>query len=184
MVNIVMIGQAVMEAALNNYQREVDFLYDKILDEKEMGSYSSFVKLGEQLSPDVCGEYGRYLTFQSMDNAQDIYSYESDAPNITIEQAMALCAELLRQEDPELALEEVMADDRWGYVGYKFNYRKMGEQILENKIGTRGDIFFDGMQLELYMYEDIIDNLESGEGHTATTATFHLFLKDKIIIVE
>lgn len=155
-----------------------------ILDEEEQNSYSTYVKLGEPLSFDDYSDYERYLVFQNKEWVRYIYSYESDAPNISIEQAMMLCAELLKERNPGMVIEEVMAEDKWGYVGYKFNRRIMGEQIIENKIGTQGVTSFDGMRLMVYMYEDIIDDMETGEGHTATTATFHLFLKDKILIEE
>lgn len=164
--------------------QQVEFLYDRLLDEHEAGSYSSFVKLGEQLSVHNYDEYERYLVFRDKNNIQCVYSYESDAPDISAEQAMVLCAELLRELDPGLVLEEVMADDQWGYVGYKFNCRKIGEQIIENKIGTLNNTCFDGMQFVIYVYEDITDDMESGEGHTAITTRFHIFLKDKVIVEE
>ena len=81
-----------------------------------------------------------------------------------------------------------MGQEEEGFVGYKFNLRELGDgqgkQIIENKIGIFETNAFDGMAYSIYMYEDIIDDLETGEGHTAITATFHIFLRDKLLIIE
>lgn len=164
--------------------QEVSFLYNKLLDKQEMENCSKYAKLGEKLEWDNFEQYEKYLTFQNEEFIQCIYSYTSDAANISLQQALVLCAEILLETSPEMKLEKVMAEEPSGYVGYKFNYRETQEQIFENKVGTLGTNFFDGMQLEIFLYEDIIDDKETGENHTAVTGTFHFFLKDKIVVLE
>lgn len=163
-------------------------LDEKLLSEEEQNSYSSNVTLGEPVLFNNFSDYERYFVYRNEEFIRNVYTYKSDNINITLEQALDLCAEVLEREDPNLVMQRTMKEEKEGYVGYTFNYREFGDknwlQIIENKIGTLGVEPYDGIQYEVYMYEDIVDDIETGEGHTAITATFHIFLRDKLLVLE
>lgn len=164
--------------------QEVDFLYEKLLDGQEQNDFSNTVVLKEKITFSNFEEYKRYLTYQSKEFIRGVYSYEADGSNITIEQALDLCAEAVAEQSPDLVMDRVMEKEREGYVGYRFNFREFGNGVTENKIGTLGANTFDGMAYSIYLYEDIIDNLETGEWHTAITSEFHIFLRDRLLVIE
>lgn len=164
------------------------FLLEKLLDEQEQNNFSNTVTLGKEIVFQQFEDYKRYLTYEDEDFIKYVYTYESDGYNLTLEQALDLCAFAVAEQSPNLKMDRVMEQEEEGFVGYKFNLRELGDgqgkQIIENKIGIFETNAFDGMAYCIYMYEDIIDDLETGEEYTAITATFHIFLRDKLLIEE
>lgn len=164
--------------------KEVDFLYEKLLDGQEQKNFSDTVALKEKIVFNFFEDYKRYLTYQSEEFINGVYIYEADGINITLEQALDLCAEAVAKQTPNLVMDRVMEKEGDRYVGYRLNHREFGDGVIENKIGTLGANTFDGMAYNIYMYEEIIDNLETKEGHIAITSEFHIFLRDRLLVIE
>ena len=91
-------------------------LDEKLLSEEEQNSYSSNVTLGEPVLFNNLSDYERYFVYGNEEFIKNVYTYKSDNINITLEQALDLCAEVLEREDPDLVMQRTMKEEKEGYV--------------------------------------------------------------------
>ena len=179
-----------------NWNDDEEFLYEAVLSEEEKKEMSTTVRLVEQVDVEDYTKYKDFLTFggEAEWALPTAYSYTSDGANISLEQAMELCMEILVRDGVEKErIERVMEVDEYGmFVGYSFNLRnwQISEDSadivwVDNRIGVRADsIINDGMKMSFILYERHRSVLDESFNHTATTGQFLICLKEKVIIKE
>ncbi len=116
------------------------------------------------------------------DPKDGVYSYTSNVEMISPEQAVDLVASIIMGESDSY-LELVQEDDKYYY---QMNPRKLGDQLIINKLECR-DSEQEAIEhgyYEVTMYEDIIDDIETGEGHQAITANYSVDLIEHVIVKE
>lgn len=134
-------------------------------------------------------------------NEEGIYTYDSNQNIISIEQAVDLVAEIV---EAELLVQKEDTYQYWinpriskaGDIQYlsleeweqykEQGIGELGEQLIINKIECR-----DSQQeaknngyYEVIIYEDIIDDIETGEGHQAITRYYAVDWKEQIIVED
>lgn len=171
------------------------FLYEKLLSAEEKEDMSTEVRLTEQVTLEEYEEYKSFLLWggEPEFSTVEVYKFESDGANISLEQAMDLCADVMNNDGESTAKRVMEVDENGMFVGYSFNlrniHREYGEDIdtvwIDNRIGVReNSIVNDGMMMKFIMYENHKSELDESYNHTALTIDYYVFLKDKIIVLE
>ena len=180
-----------------HWNNDEEFLYEAVLSEEEKKEISTTVRLVEQVDVE---DYAKYKDFLSFGGEAEwalprAYSYTSDGANISLEQAMDLCMEILVLEGVKKDnIKRVMEADEYGmFVGYSFNLRNWQRDYgdstdivwVDNRIGVKADsIINDGMKMNIVLYERHRSELDEGYDHIVATAQYLICLKEKVIIVE
>lgn len=185
------------ESPRYHWNNDEEFLYEAVLSEEEKTEISTTVRLVEQVDVEDYTKYKDFLNFggEAEWALPRAYSYTSDGANISLEQAMELCMEILVWTGVEKErIERVMEVDEYGmFVGYSFNLRNWQRDYgnstdvvwVDNCIGVKEEsIINDGMKVNIVLYERHRSELDESYNHTAATGQYLICLKEKVIIVE
>ena len=180
-----------------HWNNDEEFLYEAVLSEEEKKDMSTTVNLIGRVDVENYAEYKDFLPFggEAEWALPRAYSYTSDGANISLEQAIDLCMEILVLEGVKKEnIKRVMEGDQYGmYVGYSFNLRNWQRDYgdttdivwVDNCIGVKADsIINDGMKMNIVLYERHRSELDESYNHTAATGQYLIGLKEKVIIVE
>ena len=178
-----------------HWNNDEEFLYEAVLSDEEKKDMSTTVNLIGRVDVENYAEYKDFLPFggEAEWALPEAYSFISDGANISLEQAMDLCMEILVLEG-EKNIKRVMEGEQYGmYVGYSFNLRNWQRDYgdttdivwVDNCIGVKADsIINDGMKMNIVLYERHRSELDESYNHTAATGQYLIGLKEKVIIVE
>lgn len=193
------VGYEVVQGEIPRYHwnNDEEFLYEAVLSEEEKKDMSTTVNLIGRVDVENYAEYKDFLPFggEAEWALPEAYSFISDGANISLEQAMDLCMEILVLEGVKKEnIKRVMGGDQYGmYVGYSFNLRNWQRDYgdttdivwVDNCIGVKADsIINDGMKMNIVLYERHRSELDESYNHTAATGQYLIGLKEKVIIVE
>ncbi|MGN0304645.1 MAG: hypothetical protein ACI4D2_00660 [Lachnospiraceae bacterium] len=180
-----------------HWNNDEEFLYEAVLSEEEKKDMSTTVNLIGRVDVENYAEYKDFLPFggEAEWALPRAYSYTSDGANISLEQAIDLCMEILVLEGVKKEnIKRVMEGEQYGmYVGYSFNLRNWQRDYgdttdivwVDNCIGVKADsIIHDGMKMNIVLYERHRSELDESYNHTAATGQYLIGLKEKVIIVE